>query len=373
MILIPTYKEALNLTISNPELYKVSKIEVSKGFLLHTFDYLPGSDKKNVAGLGLEMRGLSFLENQNNNTISRYLSLRKFYNLNEREDTSLKNLKDKKINSITLKEDGSLISFLNINGKAIAKTRNGMKSVSTILSNKFVEENHLNDSIIKMINKGYYPFFEITGLDNIVVIIYPKTSLTLLQIRDKNGNYLDRKEIFKLCEEVGFPKKFIVKEFPLTSLEDLHKLSKTVTNIEGWVVMFDSQNMVKIKTRWYLDEKEKLYSDNFKWKNLLEAIIYNKLDEDDLESLPSYKKTFIKSMQSKILIKFENYLEKFIEDFKEIKKNCYLSNNENQAIRLAMHMLGCDTLLIKEFVKKEFLSMYKKESDCRKLFMKTKD
>jgi len=373
-MLIPSFKEAINLTKTENHLYRKTELNISKDFILHTFDYITGSDKKNITGLGLEMRGLSFLENLNDGTIKRYLSLRKFYNLNEREDTMIDNLKEKRITTITKKEDGSLMSFLSLgNNVVIPKTRNGMNSVSTQLSTEWVKRNNMSSAISKMIDNGYFPFFEITGIENIIVILYPETKLTLLQVRKDDGKYLNKKEVIELCNKVGFPLEFLVEEIKDETLSTLHELSKTVKNIEGWVVMFNETEMVKIKTQWYLDEKVKLYGDNFKWKDLLVAILDDKIDEDDMIDLPSYKVLFIKSMKSKITFLFDNYVENFMKDFAEVKKNSFLNNDDSKALRVAMKLLSIDKVLLKELAKKEFLKSYNKESDARKLFMKTKD
>lgn len=373
-MLIPTFEDAINLVNTNPELYRKTEKSLDGGLILHTFDYVNGADKKNIIGLGLEMRGISFVENQSTKSFKRYLSLRKFYNLNERSDTSIENLKNKTITNITVKEDGSLISFIALtNGNVMAKTRNGMNSVSTHLSNEFIKRNKLSKSIYNMIEKGYLPFFEITGLENIVVILYPETRLSLLQVRKDNGFYLNRNEIKALCIEVGFPLEYLVPEVPAKSLEELASDAKTAINTEGWVVMFNQKEMVKIKTDWYLEEKRKLYSDNVKWVDLLIAILNDKIDDDDLAELPSYRVSFIKSMQAKISILFENYVDEFIKDFAEVKKNCFVNNEDSSALRVAMKLLGTDKVLLKELAKKEFLKKYQKEQSARMLFMKTKD
>lgn len=73
------------------------------------------------------MRGISFLENKNNNEFKEYLTLKKYYLVDQKEETKYENIKNFKIDNVTVKEDGSLITFLFM--KIISKQKQEMEQI----------------------------------------------------------------------------------------------------------------------------------------------------------------------------------------------------------------------------------------------------
>jgi hypothetical protein len=241
-----------------------------------------------------------------------------------------------------------------------------------MLANEYVMKKGLSKSIKCMIEKGFHPMFEITGVENFVVVLYMETKLTLLQIRDKEGIYLNRQEIVELCEDCNFPKDNIVKECEYT-LEELMKMKKTLTEIEGWVILFKNGLMVKIKTDWYINEKERIYNNDFKWFPLLKHIVENTLEAETVYGLPENMKYFVNTMKEKIEILLENEIEKAMEELKEIKKSLFINNEHSLTLTNISKIIEKNKEVLKEMTKISFLNKYKKDNEARKLFLSLKE
>lgn len=230
-----------------------------------------------------------------------------------------------------------------------------------MLENEFVIKNKMSKPIKCMIEKGFHPMFEITGIENFVVVLYTESKLTLLQVRDNVGKYLNRKEINELC-----------KECELT-LEELMNMKTLKKDIEGWVILFENGLMVKIKTEWYIDEKERIYNNDFKWFPLLKHIVENTLEDETVYGLPENMKYFVNTMKEKITVLLENEIEKAMEDYKEIKKSLFVNNKYTITLKNISKILENSKEVLIEMTKKEFLNSFKKDSEARKLFLSLKE
>jgi hypothetical protein len=95
----------------------------------------------------------------------------------------------------------------------------------------------------KCLKNDIIPLFELVG-ENRMVLKYPKNDLILLNLRNNlTGEYLDNIDYdmdgINIVENVDY------------TLLELIDMSKKEKYIEGWVVQFDDDTLLKIKTEWY--------------------------------------------------------------------------------------------------------------------------
>ena len=247
-----TYNEAKNLVKKLGDLIFYETITYINGFKISTFNYRLARYEHFKEYNAKEMRGLTFVFNKDGSLFKRYLMLEKFWNINETEETQLYLLKEKKIKHIYNKVDGSLISFIKLpDNTTLSRTKMSFDNDQTKAVNKILKDNKkLSDFIEEMLDNNIAPFFEYVSFRNKVVLNYDKDNLILLRLRNNNsGEYLS--------VEKNRNKGFDVVEFEKYTLDELMELRETLTEKEGWVITFDDDYSVKLKTEWYF-EKHKL-------------------------------------------------------------------------------------------------------------------
>jgi len=250
-----TYEDALEMVKVHKN-FNFSKTESKlNGYRVVTFKYFlcefdkfeyPLKDKPNVRGY--DMRGVTFIFNKDGSLYKRFLMLSKFFNLDQVETTQYGEVKNKKIENVTEKEDGSLIAFMNLPDETLfAKTIGSFDNEQTVAAMKLLNnDKKLNKFIKKMLFAGYTPLFEYVSYDNRIVLKYSKPELRFIGIRDNvKGEFIFANEL-----DVKIPVTY-VKEVTNVTLDELIERSKTEEDKEGWVVRFNDGQMIKIKTHWY--------------------------------------------------------------------------------------------------------------------------
>ena len=267
--------------------YKV----VSFGYFLcdynHFINPLPNKPEVN----GLDMRGVTFVFNKNGTLYKRFFMLRKFFNLNQVESTQYGVVKDKKIRSISVKEDGSLVAFMNLpNGDLFAKTIGSFDNEQTNAAMNLVVGDFNKESFIKeALKRNLTPLFEYVSWDNRIVLKYGKAELRLLGFRNnEDGSFLPAHKAFGIDSW-----KEIAKGLKDLTLDELIELSKTEKDCEGWVVEFEDGQFIKLKTEWYFNlhgiRTMNIFREDWVIKNYLEETlddVVGQLDkEEDVDAL----------------------------------------------------------------------------------------
>ncbi len=301
-----------------------------------------------------EFRGLTFVGDK------RYLSLHKFFNINETEELFYENLKHLKIKEVTEKIDGSLIRFVKVNNKVVPKTR---MDFNHLILNDISREYYLkNKKIIdwSLDNRIALLFECITPL-NQIVIFYNNSDLVLLKARNEDtGEYLDVKD-FNLR---------VVDKVKVDSLDDLIKLAGTVQDKEGWVVEFDNGLHIKIKTKWYLD-RHRLCSSGFQYNNIIESLLDDTID-DILSIIPEGEK---KSKIIEVVDKFEEYFNQSVINILEKVKEIQGMDKKAAALFLLKEKYNFFGIIMDNFsdlsedkiiisLKNNFRKKFNKESEC---------
>jgi T4 RnlA family RNA ligase len=283
---IPTYEECVDICSSIGSSFYEIKTEID-GFPISLFNYRLSSfdDFKNQKMK--ELRGLSFIFNNDGTLYKRFILLEKFFNLNQVPDTLYSVVKNYKIKFISNKEDGSIASFIQLpNGKILGRSKMGFDNDQANGINKIYKSNKCVKSFVDWcISNDIVAIFEYVGPQNRIVLKYLEEELILLRLRDnKTGKHIDIRDHL---DKIGS-----IKIAPFEdeyTLYDLIEKSKIETEKEGWIVQFDNDHMVKIKTNWYRDLHSIYTNDLYHEDKLIKLIIDEKVDdilgelkEDDL-------------------------------------------------------------------------------------------
>lgn len=143
--------------------------------------------------------------------------------------------------------------------------------------------------------------FEWTSPTARIVLPYAEEGLTLLHIRDNaNGMYTQPAALILAAERYNIPIVAsnavkpeqqalfdqLINEMlgngnpnrdPKQVFTAVQKLQETMTDIEGWVFQFEDGNMVKVKTKWYLERHRAMTF--LRERDIVGAVLNESLDD----------------------------------------------------------------------------------------------
>jgi T4 RnlA family RNA ligase len=273
---------------------------------IYIYNYLL-SDKdafKAENNLGTELRGLTIVKENAKENI--FLSVPKFFNINETQENQESNLKLKTIKKVSEKLDGSLIQPVKICGEIKMKSKQSFDNQQAQMATKLLEsDEELEFFILDCWDNNFYPIFELVGPDNKIVLDYKENKLVLIAVRTEAGEFIDIDK---------FNYKNRAKSFNM-SLDDIIHSAKNDKNIEGYIVKFTDGSIVKIKTLDYL-EKHRVLQDADSYKTILKRILEE--DMDDLyATIPVDKLQEIQKIE-KVLT---DYVVHYITQIQDIVKD----------------------------------------------------
>ena len=286
-----SYDEAVALTKLVDSPFIESKLVVDN-FSVSIFNYRLAQYSDFLDNKAFEMRGLTFIFNEDGSLFKRHLLLQKFFNLNQVPDTQYSEVKDYKIKYINNKEDGSIASFVRLpNGKVLGKSKMSFESDQALGMNRIYKNNKdLKSFVDWALDHDIVAVFEYVAPTNRIVLRYTDEELILLRLRDnKNGHYLD---INEHLDKIGSVK--VAKFEDNVNLDELIELANTTEDKEGWIVQFEKDHLIdfiKIKTSWYCELHGLLTNDLYRENILVGYILDDKIDdilgqipEDELEA-----------------------------------------------------------------------------------------
>ena len=210
----------------------------------------------------------------------------KFFNINEIEETSIKNIKklirDADYVNITDKIDGTCIIVTKYRGEVIINTNGSFDSIQISMAKDLFNVKY--QYFYKNIPEGYTFIFELVHPDNRIIIDYKdKKMLYLLDVRDlKDYRLLTYRELKKIADKY---KLDLVNKYNNLKLEDILEIAENSEDVdrEGWVV-----NIVKGKETYLLKVK---LSEYFKLAKIRDVIniksIYKLMLEEKLDDFIS--------------------------------------------------------------------------------------
>jgi len=309
-------EKAMKIVNENEVFY--FKDEIIDGVPYRIFNYkLASYEDFNKDKFALELRGLTI----NLETGEYYLGLHKFFNDNENSFTMDDTNWNGKL-ECREKLDGSLIQCIVNNNKIYLKTKGTFNSNQVKEAQKLLNKNYKN-FILDMNKNGYFVFFEYISPFNQIVVEYPDSELRLIQIRNKNGNYLDYNQLKELAEKYNIP--YVKVEY--YTLQELRKLQEEKEGIEGWVVRNKKEPLErqfrKFKTKWYFLRHHLIGPDNLAENKLIEHIINETID-DVISQLPQEEK---RNKIEEIRKKVSHYFDR---TYSELLKLLEEKNNSNR-------------------------------------------
>ena len=176
-------------------------------------------------------------------------ALPKFFNVGENEYTMKHVLPWDKVDNVSLKVDGSLITFAIINGKVYAKTKKSFYSDVAKKAQHFLETTPEGNAIVcEVFNTmrfgDYSPIYEFFHPEFRIVINYgDKPSMKFLGNRDMvTGQWIPKKHSSDID----------LNDISVKTIGDeLEFREETEEGIEGYVIQFEDGRIVKSKNLWY--------------------------------------------------------------------------------------------------------------------------
>jgi len=169
-------------------------------------------------------------------------ALPKFFNVGENAYTLREDLPWNEVSFVSDKIDGSLITFIEVNGKLYAKTKKSFYSDVAILAQKYVDDqsDEWKDTKVQLLRSGCSTSMEFWHPEWQIVLNYGTSpTMKFLGIRDMyTSNWLPNSDIPK-AGQMGI-------------IKDLEYFQETQIGIEGYVIQFNDGRVVKAKTKDYL-------------------------------------------------------------------------------------------------------------------------
>lgn len=233
------------------------------------------------AAVRRECRGLVF--DMDGDLIGR--RYHKFFNVNERDETSIGKIDWSRPHVILEKLDGSMVSPCFVNGHLRWMTKMGITDTSMEAEAFVASRPDYTELAAHYLEHGFTPVFEWCSNKNRIVLDYPEDRLVLTAMREmKFGSYMLHDALERIGERYGIP---VVKVWDVLRKQDTELLMDIVRqseDAEGVVVRFDDGHMVKIKSDWYV-RIHKVKSLLGQERDVVELILKNELD-DILPVLP---------------------------------------------------------------------------------------
>ena len=201
-----------------------------------------------------EMRGLTFVFNQDGTLFKRFLLLEKFFNLNQVPESMYSIVKDYKIKFVNNKEDGSIASFIQLpNGKILGKSKMGFDNEQVNGINRiFRGRTDVNQFVKWCMENNITAIFEYVSPANRIVLRYLEEDLILLRMRDNlTGKHLNIKDYL---DKIGTI-RIAPFEDESKDLDTLIEVTAHQVDKEGVIVQAEDQYgrdfFFKLKTPWY--------------------------------------------------------------------------------------------------------------------------
>jgi len=282
---LPTYEDAKAMVSENGELVFYETIREIDGYVISTFNYrLPlytnfiSPLKDNIDADAKELRGLTFVFNKDGSLYKRFLLMKKFWNVNQVPETMYHEIKDYEQVSCYNKEDGSLISFIQLpNNKVVTKTKMGFDNEQTIEAEKIYNTNTaIKEFVDWCLANDIVSMWEFVSFKNRIVLNYDSANLILLRLRDnKTGDYLDVEKFRN--------KGFDVVEQEDYTLDEFMELSETLKDKEGCVFTLKKPDgtflMIKRKTEWYFTQHNLVTNEINREDYVIKAILTDVIDD----------------------------------------------------------------------------------------------
>jgi T4 RnlA family RNA ligase len=316
---------------------------VIDGYNISVFNYRLAQYKDFVTPLenrpdvkAYEMRGLTFVFNEDGSLFRRFLLLEKFFNLNQVPESMYSIVKDYKIKFINNKEDGSIASFIKLpNGKVLGKSKMGFDNEQANGINRIYRtRTDVKKFVDWCLQNEITAIFEYVSPANRIVLRYLDEDLILLRMRDNTtGKHLDIKNYL---DKIGTI-KIAPFEDDNKDLDSLIEVIAKEVDKEGVIVQAEDKYgkdfFFKLKTPWYCERHGLLTNDIYREHIIIGYILDDKID-DILGQIPEDEKEAHERI-NKIIQIVKKVIDEKVIDIKN-SYQVYLdmdSNNKEYALK----------------------------------------
>lgn len=294
--------------------------------LANSFDH----EDEECRNLLQEARGITF-DVDTGAVVSR--KFHKFYNIGEKESSSITNIDFSKTHWIMEKLDGSMITFLKVNDKFVPVTKAGRSDVAKMVDIWAEKENYIN-FLSFCYEKNYTAIFEFCSHRQRIVIDYKEEKLVLTAVRHNvTGEYVYNPDELKVIgKEFNIP---VVDSYKVQnkSIIDIMEEIRKAEGIEGIIIRFEDGSMYKVKSEEYV-RFHNAVSRVKQEKDVVKIILNDELD-DILPILSEKDRKEVRDFADKIIEGIENTVNKVVlfglknysENQKEFAIKCI---NENK-------------------------------------------
>lgn len=295
---LPTYEDCVEMCSREDAPFYESKFVID-GYPISLFNYRLAQYRDFVTPLenrpevkAYEMRGLTFVFNQDGTLFKRFLLLEKFFNLNQVPESMYSIVKDYKIKFVNNKEDGSIASFIQLpNGKILGKSKMGFDNEQVNGINRiFRGRTDVNQFVKWCMENNITTIFEYVSPANRIVLRYLEEDLILLRMRDNlTGKHLNIKDYL---DKIGTI-RIAPFEDESKDLDTLIEVTAHQVDKEGVIVQAEDQYgrdfFFKLKTPWYCERHGLLTNDLYREHIIVGYILDDKID-DILGQVPEDEK-----------------------------------------------------------------------------------
>ena len=243
-----------------------------------------------------ECRGLIF------NTATGELISRpyhKFFNVGEREETSINKINLYEPHVVLEKLDGSMIRPIPTPEGFRLGTKAGITDVAMNAEYFIADKKHYSQFIHKCFQRNITPIFEWCSRKNRIVVDYPEDQLILTAMRYvSDGNYVHYDAMKNYASARDIPVVKAVDGLAVQNIDLFVKQVREWDDGEGVVLRFDNGHMVKVKADEYVlrhKSKDQISQE----KNVLQVILDDSVDDvvplltpDDATRLKAFQGVF---------------------------------------------------------------------------------
>jgi len=363
---IPSLENCLNVVKSCQNF--ISKVEIVDGVEIISFSYRLASFSDFDRQFARNLRSISFEKNTGKIVC---LGFHKFFNYGENPFTEEKVISKWNPCGVFEKVDGSLILFFMVNGNLHAKTKMNSYSEQAQIAMEIVNrDSFFKGQIINDIENGFTPMFE---------LISPRDPHVL--------NYNCVEELRYIISRNMTDGKYEIHSFNTIAVEQYHySLSEVldicvndkIKNIEGFVVHFTNGEMVKVKTKSYIQNHH--IRDNILNKRIVaEMILEEKIDDAKNQFRHSpYLIKFIEMIEKDVVNRYNEFLnnaQNFYNSNKELERKAYAIKAKSVFSDITFGLaieLFLNQLIDEKKFKKRFLR-YWKDTENIEVVVNTED
>lgn len=249
------------------------------GVTYRIFNYRLASYTDFLEPDAMECRGVMFVVDGETPVRLASLPFAKFFNMGENPFTMGEDMDPSLVRRAYYKEDGSLMStYLDANGELCLKSKGSIASEQCIDAMEFLgKDAALRESLLRLARLDICVMMEWVAPHNRIVLGYDEPDLMVIGAR----NMLDMEEVFPedICDCLEVTNRWVLDALPeQDDVADFIKSIPDMKNIEGFVLVFESGQRVKMKTSWYLTRHKLKDSINSR-KHLYEAVVYEATDD----------------------------------------------------------------------------------------------